>query len=122
MTNPLSKGTTATRPKAIKSVTGTVNATTDIVAAVAGKRIKVVAYSLESVSTTSNTITFQSNAVTGIWTVILLALASSVMGANLAIPEPSFIFGTVAGEKLTLNLSAAINCTYNVSYYDDDTF
>ena len=106
--------------KTIKTVTGTVATDTDIVAAVSSKRIKVIAYSLISASATSNTITFQSNASTALWTVPLQALASTIVGANLSISAPSFLFATTAGEKLTLDVSAAVNVTYSVSYFDDD--
>lgn len=107
--------------KTIKTVTGTVSANTDIVAAVTSKRIKVIAYALFTSSTTLNTITMQSNATTALWTVPLLAPTNtSVFGANLAVEAPSFLFATAAGEKLTLNVSAAVNVTYSVSYFDDD--
>jgi hypothetical protein len=106
--------------KTIKTVTGTVTADTDIVAAVASKRIKVIAYSLITGATTANTITFQSNATTALWTVPLQAITGTVAGANLAIPAPSFLFATAAGEKLTLDVSAAQSITYSVTYFDDD--
>ena len=107
--------------KSLKTVTGTVAADTDIVAAVAAKMIKVYALSLFSASTTSNTITMQSNAATAKWTVILQApAAASVMGLNLAVTPPAYLFATVAGEKLTLDVSAAVNVTYSLSYWDDD--
>lgn len=106
--------------KTIKTVTGTVSADTDIVAAVTSKRIKVIAYALFSASTMLNTITFQSNASTALWTVPLQSSSNLIFGANLAIPAPSFLFATVAGEKLTLDVSAAVNVTYSLSYYDDD--
>ena len=106
--------------KTIKSVTGTVSADTDIVAAVANKRIKVIAYSLISLSTTSNTITMQSNASAALWTIPLQAITGTIAGANLSVAAPSFLFGTAAGEKLTLDVSAAVNVTYSVSYFDDD--
>jgi hypothetical protein len=106
--------------KTIKTVTGTVSVDTDIVAAVATKRIKVIAFSLISASTTSNTITFQSNASTALWTTPLQAISGTIAGSNLATSAPSFLFATVAGEKLTLDVSAAQNITYSVSYFDDD--
>ena len=107
--------------KTLKTVTGTVSVDTDIVAAVASKRIKVYAYSLISASTTSNTITFQDNGVTPIWTVPLQApAASSMFGANLAVSPPGFLFATTAGLKLRLDVSAAVNVTYSVAYWDAD--
>ena len=108
-------------PKSIKTVTGTVSVDTDIVAAVSSKRIKVFYVQLMSASTTSNTITFQSNASTALDTSVLQApAASSVFGLNVAVTPPAFLFATVAGEKLTLDVSAAVNVTYTVGYWDDD--
>lgn len=107
--------------KTFKTVTGTVSVDTDIVAAVAGRRIKVFAYALFSGSTTLNTITFQSNAAGGLWTVPLQApAANSIFGANLATPGPLPLFATDAGKKLTLDVSAAVNVTYSIAYWDDD--
>lgn len=106
--------------KTIKTVTGTVSADTDIVAAVASKRIKVVYVKLTGVSATVNTITFQSNASTALDTTILQSSAGITNGVVSSIPAPSFLFATVAGEKLTLDVSAAQNVTYTVSYFDDD--
>lgn len=106
--------------KTIKTVTGTVSADTDIVAAVTGKRIKVIAVALYTTSTNANTITLKSNNSTAIWTVPLRAITGTISGANLAVPAPSFLCATVAGEKLTLDVSAAESVTYNVTYFDDD--
>lgn len=106
--------------KTIKTVTGTVSVDTDIVASVAAKRIKVIAYSLISSATTLNTITFQSNASTALWTIPLQAITGTISGANLATSAPSFLFATTAGEKLTLDVSTAQNVTYSLSYFDDD--
>ena len=55
--------------KTLKTVTGTVSTDTDIVTAVPTKRIKVVAYLIISGSTSTNTVTFQSNASTALWTI-----------------------------------------------------
>jgi len=106
--------------KTLKTVTGTVSTDTDIVAAVASKRIKVVAFSLISSSATANTITFQSNATDALWTVPLQSIADTMAGANLSVSPPSFLFATAAGEKLTLDVSVAVNITYSVTYFDDD--
>jgi hypothetical protein len=107
--------------KSIKTVTNTVSASTDIVAAVQGKRIKVFYMKLFSASTTSNTITMQSNASTALDTSVLQAPgASMVMGLNVAVNPPSFLFATATGEKLTLAVGAAVNVTFTISYWDDD--
>lgn len=107
--------------KTIKTVTGTVSADTDIVNAVSSKRIKVIAFSIISGSTNANTVTFQSNASTALWTIPTQAITGTYFGANLAVEAPSFIFATAAGEKLTLDVSSSNNITYSVSYFDDDT-
>lgn len=110
--------------KTIKTVTGTVNTAADntVVAAVSSKRIKVIAYALWSASATSNTLTFKDNtAGTAVWTGVLQApAASSIHAANLSIAAPSFLFASLAGDPLVLNLSAAVICTYSITYFDDD--
>jgi hypothetical protein len=41
-------------------------------------------------------------------------------GITLAVSPPAFLFGTAAGDKLTLNSSNAVSVVGMVSYYDDD--
>lgn len=106
--------------KNIRSVTGTVSADTDIVAAVTGKRIKVTRISLLTSSTTAVTVTMQSNAATALSTYPLQAISGGVSGIAEATGSSDFLFGTVQGEKLTLDVSAAQSVTYNVSYFADD--
>lgn len=107
--------------RTIKTVTGTISATTDVVAAVTSKRIKVFYYKLFTASQTLVTVTAQSNAVTAKDTTPLQApAASSLFGANVAVSPPDYLFATVAGEKLTLNLSTANAVIYTLSYWDDD--
>lgn len=106
--------------KTLKSVTGTVSADTDIVAAVTAKRIKVVSLSLLTSSTTAVTVTLQSGATTALATYPLQAISGGVSGISQSIPAPSFLFATVAGEKLTLDVSAAQSVAYNLTYFDDD--
>jgi hypothetical protein len=99
------------------TVTSTVSADTDIIPAVAGKKIKVVAYSLTTTNSNANTITFKSNASTSLWAVKLQSPADVVTGANLSIAAPSYLFSTNAGEKLTLDVSAAEEVTYSITYF-----
>lgn len=112
--------------KSLKTVTSGVTAITtdtDIIAAVASKRIKVVSYALFTDSTTQNVVVFKSNGTggTALWTVPLQSPASgSVFGANLATGAPDFLFATTAGQKLTIDVSAAVNLWYSITYYDDD--
>ena len=106
--------------KTLKVVTGTISTDTDIVAAVAAKRIKVYSLSLMMIGATAVTVTMQSNASTAIATYILQAPASVTAGIAENGRVPDFLFATVAGEKLTLDVSAAVNVTYNMRYWDDD--
>jgi len=123
-TNKVSIGTDGTvgHGKTIKSVSGSITATTDIVAAVTSKRIKVIAYSVISTGLTAADYIFKSNASTEVWRVAAQAPASgSMFGANLATSAPSFLFATVAGEKLTLTFSTGSDTIkYAVTYFDDD--
>lgn len=108
--------------KTLKTVSGSLTADTDIITAVATKRLKVVAFSLVSNGTNANTVIFKSNGTSGteLWRVLLQSSANIAAGANLAISAPSFLFATVAGEKLTLDVSAADTIHYSVTYFDDD--
>ena len=108
--------------KTIKNYSATITADTDIVAAVASKRIKVFAYSITTVSTSENTIIFKSNGTAGteLWRVDLQAPTNVVAGANLATSVPGFLFATTAGEKLTADVSAAVAIHLSIAYFDDD--
>jgi len=108
--------------KTIKTVSGTLTADTDLVAAVEAKRIKVVAYSLFTTGTNLDLAIFKTNGTGGteLWRVPLQSVASQVMGANLAVSAPAFLFGTVAGEKLTLDVNQSDTIHYSISYFDDD--
>ena len=106
--------------KTLKTVTGSVSVDTDIVTAVSTKRIKVYSLSLTVVSTTAVTVTFQSNASAAIGTYLLQGPASVTVGIAESVRVPDFLFATVAGEKLTLDVSAAVTVVYNVRYWDDD--
>lgn len=107
--------------KTLKTVTGTVSATTTIVGAVASKRLKVQSYALLTSSTTAVTATFKSAAAgTALWTVPMQAGTGTVFGANLSTQCPAFLFATTAGELLELSLSSAVSVTYSITYWDDD--
>jgi hypothetical protein len=107
--------------KTLKTATGTVSATTTIVAAVTSKRIKVQSYALLTSSTTAVTATFRSaSGGTALWTIPMQATSGAVFGANLATQCPAFLFATNAGELLELGLSGAVSVTYSITYWDDD--
>jgi hypothetical protein len=108
--------------KTIKTVSGSITATTDIIALVAAKRIKVIAYSIITSGTTAAAYIFKRAGTTEVWRVAAQApAAASMFGANLAIAAPSFLFATAAGEKLTLAFSTGSDTIhYAVTYFDDD--
>lgn len=112
----LSKG------RSIKSVAVNITADTDIVAAVATKRIKVIAYSLTSIGTNQDIIIFKSNGVAGteLGRIVLQGATNQPYGANHAIAAPSFLFATAAGEKLTLDVNQTDGIMGFITYFDDD--
>lgn len=114
--------TQAVAAKTIKTVSGTLTADADVIPAVTGKRIKVCAYSVITTGTNLNLAIFKSNGTAGteLWRLALQSVASQVMGANLAVSAPAFLFATVAGEKLTLDVNQSDTLHYSISYYDDD--
>lgn len=107
----------------VKTASGTLTADTDVISAVTSKKIKVVAYSIISSGVSANPIIFKSNGTSGteLWRILLQApAASSVYGANLACSLPTYLFSTVAGEKLTMDVGNTDNIHYSISYTDDD--
>ncbi|OGI06375.1 MAG: hypothetical protein A3F80_01015 [Candidatus Melainabacteria bacterium RIFCSPLOWO2_12_FULL_35_11] len=109
--------------KTIKTVSGSLTVDTDVIAAVASKRIKVIAYSFITTNNTGATLLLKSNGTAGTeqWRVFVKGPdANTPFGANLAVPAPSFLFATVAGEKLTVDTDSAATIHYSVSYFDDD--
>lgn len=108
--------------KTISSVTGSASATFTIVAAVSTKRIKVIALSLITASTTAVTVTFKSGAGgTALATYPLQALSGTNFGLATAVEAPTFLFGTAASALLEMSFSAAQTVVYNLSYFSDDT-
>jgi hypothetical protein len=112
-----------THGKTIKSVSGSLTADTDVIAAVSTRRLKVVGYSLTSSGVNANTVMFKSNGAAGteLWRLLLQSSASISAGANLATAAPGFLFATVAGEKLTIDVNQTDTLHYSISYFDDDT-
>jgi hypothetical protein len=97
--------------------TGSINATTDIVAGGSGKVTYVTAYSLITASATANTLTFQNDATTALWAVTLQALTGAICGANLSTAYPSYLFKTASDKKLTLNFSSGQTTTVSITYF-----
>lgn len=105
------------------TVSGTTSSSGDttLVSADASNKIRVVAFSLTSTSTTSNTIKFTDGAGgTELWRVIVQAISGGSFGANLAVGAPAYIFGNAAvNTALVLNLSAASAVHYSISYFKE---
>jgi hypothetical protein len=110
--------------KTLKTVAGSLTADTDIIAAVSSKRLKVYAYAFWTFATNADVILLKSNGAGGtlLWNVILQGTSSPATGsgANLAVAVPTFLFATVAGEKLTVDVANGDTIYYSVSYWDDD--
>ncbi len=114
---------TSSHAKTIKTAPiSAITADTDVIAAVTSKRIKVIAYALFTTGTTASTLAFKSNGTGGtlLANVMLQSQASAIFGANLAVPAPSFLFATAAGEKLTLDVGNTDPITGFLTYFDDD--
>lgn len=109
--------------RTLKTVSGSLTADTDVIAAVTSKRLKVYAYSLITTDNTGTTPLFKSNGTAGteLWRVYLKGPdASTPFGANLAVTPPAFLFATAAGEKLTVDVGSAATIHYSIAYWDDD--
>lgn len=109
--------------KTLKTYSGTFSSDTDVIAAVTSKRIKVYAYSIINTANTADTVIFKSNGTGGteLWRVYLRGPdANTPYGANLATSPPGFLFATVAGEKLTVDVSDTATLHVSIAYFDDD--
>lgn len=108
--------------KTLKTVSGSFTADTDVIAAVTSKRLKIYALSVFTFGTSATTITWKSNGTSGteLWRTTVQALASTRDGANIATSVPSWLFATVAGEKLTADTNTSDTISYSLSYWDDD--
>lgn len=106
----------------LKVITGTISATSSIIPAVPGKRLKIQSYALFTESVNTVVVQFKSatNGTT-IWTVPLQAIAGTVFGANLSTQYPGFLFATISGQLLEINLSINSAVTYSITYWDQDS-
>lgn len=113
---------TISHGKTIKSVSGSFASDTDLVAAVATKRIKVIAFGFHTFGTSATTVALKSDGTGGtqLWAVPVQAGTAAVNGAHLAVEAPSWIFATAAGKKLTADTNTSDTVIYNISYFDDD--
>jgi len=102
------------------TATSTINTSGDneVIAAVTGYFICVYRYKLRTASTTAVTVTAKNDAGgTVVDTDILQAPVSGIFGSNESVPAPAFLFNTLRGKPLNLNLSGNISVTYSISYF-----
>lgn len=107
--------------KTLKSVSDTDNTSGDnlMVAAVAGKKIKVVGYVISQVSATKNTVLFRSG-TSEIWRPAVLQSSGDVtVGANLVVSPDAFICETAVNTALNINLGDAVETHWSVTYYEE---
>lgn len=108
--------------KAVKSAGGTFSTSGNhtLVAAVASNKIKVVAFSLTTTSTTAVVCIFQSGAGgTEVWRAQLQAISGANTGANLAIGGEWHLFETAVNTLLNLNTDQAVAIHWSVSYIEE---
>jgi hypothetical protein len=103
--------------RVIKRATLTTATTgTDVVAAVAGTTIKVIAYALQATGTVNANLRDGTGAaLTLVWN---LQAREGVSAA--AAKPPFYLFATTAGNALTVVLSAAVTVGIEVTYWDTD--
>jgi hypothetical protein len=103
----------------LKTATGTFSTSGDhnIIAAVAGKKLRVVSYSITTTGTTAMVCTFKSG-TTELWKLILQAPSGAAVGANLSTQAPYHLFETGAGVALNLNTDQAQQVAWSVTYYE----
>lgn len=107
----------------LKTATGTINSSGEntVIAAVSQKHICVTRYKLRTVSTVAVTVTAKNSpGGTVVDTDILQAPTSGVFGSNESTPAPSYLFATLKGTALIINLSGAISVTYSITYYESE--
>lgn len=108
--------------KTLKSKAGTAatSGNNTLVAAVAGMKIRVFAFSITTASTTALTCIFQDGASgTALWQLLLQAATDTTTGANLTASPSGYLFETSAATLLNLNLSAAQTVHYSVAYFEE---
>lgn len=107
--------------KTILSLGGSASSSGNNTIVAAGtNRLKVFAFTLSTLSTSSVTCIFQSGAGgTELWRVVLQAPTGVSTGANLAVSPPAWLFATASATLLNLNLSSANAVNWSVSYFDE---
>ena len=60
-------------------------------------------------------LSFNSSNASILWPLVLRAFSSAITGVNLAVTPPAFLFGTAAGEPLTIRQSNSTGPSYSVA-------
>lgn len=107
--------------KTLKSVAGSASSNTAVIAAVASKRIKVVAFECYTAYSAGAIVPIltDGNGGTTLWNRLLQAISGAISGAVAAVGAPSFLLGTAAGNALYLNPNGQ-TVYYNITYFADD--
>lgn len=124
-TDIINFGATASVASAGGSVSGSVNTAggsgaNTVKAPVAGRNIKVYAFSLTTtaqVHLSPRFTTGGSGGATELWRMALQAPAQGISGANLAVTPPGYLFSTGAGNTLAIFLDSASLVHYSVAYF-----
>lgn len=110
--------------KSLKTVSSNLSANANVIAIVSSKRLKVYALTVvdAGVSALPNLIIFKSggNAGSELWRTFLQSNTNAPMGYAQSVTPPAFLFGTVAGEALTVVPNQSDNLHYSIAYWDDD--
>lgn len=106
----------------LKSVSGRAssNGNNTVIPAVAGKKLRVYAYSFSTPSTTAVLAKLTSgNGGTELWRMSFQAPSSVIVGANLASAPPGALFESIEGQALVLNMDSAQTIDYAFSYWEE---
>ena len=105
--------------KSIQSAAITVATLGDntIVNAVTGRKIKVIAYTMQGTGTVN--VKWKNGVSTDFSGAFNLQARE---GISASINSPDFLFATVKGSALILNLSTATTVVGHVTYFDDDDY
>lgn len=95
--------------------------TTIVSAPGAGVRIYVFAIYVASVNQTTSRLAYWRDGAAGseLWRHRMQTPADVMGGNNLAVTPPGYLFRLTANTALVLNLSAAFNCDYSLSYWTE---
>ena len=120
----MSIDSTATAPPIldVKTKSGTENTSGEhtIVAAVTGKKIKVIAYKLTSKSATENLVTWlDGSGGTEVYRQRVTGDGTLCFGEVNNCPPPGRLFETTANTALIMNLSAAQAVDYTIAYIEE---